>query len=255
MPNFLAHRICADITLQRLEGSPAAEIIGRHPASYLLGSQGADILYFRLTQLLRGRRGMVYHARMLHGQPIGKLAALGGEYLERSAGKRQFEDAFAYVCGFLCHHAVDENVHSLIGEKQVGLLRHRRIELDLDAFMSRHLCIEPGKRPSGRSSANGAAGLGGMAQWYNFIFSGLFSRKFSRKAYARDYRAMRRASLFLDRPGRIGKRKFIDRPMLPMCELRAMLAAALKGAWSAADIIDRMFLALHCGGQLLLTEQ
>jgi hypothetical protein len=254
LPNFMAHRICAGITLQRLEGSPAAEIIRRHPASYILGSQGADILYYRLTQLLRGRRGMVYHARMLHGQPIAKLAAMGGQYLEKAAGKRQFEDAFSYVCGFLCHHAVDQQVHSLIDTKQVGLLRHRHIELDLDAFMSRYLGIEPDKRPAGRRSAKGIAGFASLVQWYNFVFSGLFSRQFSRRAYARGYRAMRRASLFLDRPGLVEKRKTIDKPMLPMRESRALLAAALHGAWSAADIIGKMCCALELGAQLQARE-
>jgi hypothetical protein len=89
LPNFWAHRICADITLRRLEGSPAAEIIKRNTASYRLGSQGADMMYFRPMQLLRGRQGVVYHAKLLHAQPVEKLAAMSKKYLEGTSGKRQ----------------------------------------------------------------------------------------------------------------------------------------------------------------------
>jgi hypothetical protein len=241
LPNFWVHRICAEITLQRLEGSPAADIIMRNAVSYRLGSQGADLLYFRPTQLLRGRQGVVYHAKMLHSQPVAKLAAMSRSYLAGAAGKRQFASTFAYVCGFLCHHSVDQKVHPFIDAKAASVLRHRRIELDFDAFMSHELDIKPDKTNNHWSCMSDFIGFAGMSQWYNYMFVGLYSKKFSLRSYMRDYKAMRRASNILDRPRRLDKLKHNDRSVLPEEELRAMLNAAMEGACDAAAMINRLY--------------
>jgi hypothetical protein len=244
LPNFWAHRICADITLKRLEGSPAADMIKRNEASYRLGSQGADMMYFRPMQLLRGKRGVVYHAKLLHAQPIEKLANMSRRYLAGPAGKRQFASTFAYICGFLCHHAVDQKVHPLIDARAVSVLRHRRIELDFDAFISSELHIKHDKGNSHWTGMGEFAGFSGLAQWYNYMFHSLYSKKFSLRSYMRDYRALRRASVFLDRPRRLKKLKHTDRPVLSGQELRWMMSAALQGCRNAADMIDRMYAEL-----------
>lgn len=240
MPNFWTHRICADITLERLEGSAAADLIQKNIMSYRLGSQGADLMYFRPTQFLRGRSGVVYHAKMLHGQPVEKLAAISFRYLAGAAGKRQFESIFAYACGFLSHHAVDQKVHPFIESKAVSFLRHRRIELDLDAHMSRELDIRPGSNPRW-NGAGDFIGFADLAQWYNFMFHGLYNIRFSMRSYIKDYNAMRRISVFLDRPGKLEKRKEADRPALPEKELQAMLGAAILGAYHAAEMIEKLY--------------
>lgn len=253
MPNFFAHRICADITLRRLEGSPAAEIIKRNAASYRLGSQGADMMYFRPMQLLRGRRGAVYHAKVLHGQPVEKLAAMSQRYLAGAAGKRQFASTFAYVCGFLCHHAVDQKVHPHIQARTESLMRHRRIELDFDAFMSKELGILPDRSNAHWAGMGEFIGFAGLAQWYNYMFHALCNKRFSLRSYVKDYKALRRFSRFLNGPRKLRKEKYIDRPVLSAQELRTMLGSALQGCWSAADMINRLFAEL--AAQIGFAEQ
>ena len=245
MPNFWAHRICAGITLQRLEGTAAAEIIKNSAASYRLGSQGADMMYFRPLQFLRGHKGVTYHAKMLHSQPVMKLAAMSQRYLMGAAGKRQFASTFAYVCGFLCHHAVDQKVHPFIDQRTSSLLRHRRIELDFDAYISHTLDIRPDRDNHHWTGMSGYIGFPGLAQWYNFMFHGLFSKRFTMRSYVKDYRAMRRMSGILDRPARLEKQKHTERPVLAMADLKAMLGAAMEGAWNAADMITAMYQALE----------
>lgn len=240
MPNFWAHRICADITLERLEGSAAADLIKREITSYRLGCQGADLMYFRPTQFFRGRSGVVYHAKMLHGQPVEKLALMSGRYLAGASEKRQFDSIFAYACGFLGHHAVDQKVHPFIESKAVSALRHRRIELDLDAFMSRELDIKPGSNPRW-SGAGNFIGFADLAQWYNFMFHGLFNIRFSMRSYIKDYNAMRRISVFWDRPGKLEKLQYADKAVLPEQELNAMLGAAIDGAHQAAVMIENLY--------------
>lgn len=244
MPNFWAHRICAGITLQHLEGSAAADIIKRNAVSYRLGSQGADMMYFRPTQLLRGRSGVTYHAKMLHSQPVEKLATMSKKYMVGMAGKKQFASTFAYVCGFLSHHAVDQKVHPFIDAKAVSLLRHRRIELDFDSYMSRMLDIKPDREIPHWTDMGDFFGFVGLAQWYNHMFHGLYRKKFSLKSYMRDYKALRRASVVLDKPRRLEKLKHTDRPVLAEQELHAMLEAALEGAQDAAGMIEAMYLEL-----------
>jgi hypothetical protein len=240
LPSFWAHRICADITLERLEGSAAASLIKKDIASYRLGSQGADLMYFRPTQFIRGRSGVVYHAKMLHGQSVEKLATMSGKYLAGATGTRQFDSIFAYACGFLSHHAVDQKVHPFIETMAVSALRHRRIELDLDAHMSRELDIKPFSNPRW-SGAGDFIGFADLAQWYNFMFHGLFNIRFSMRSYMKDYNAMRRVSVFMDRPGKLEKLQYADRPVLPERELNSMLRAAMLGANQAAEMIEKLY--------------
>jgi hypothetical protein len=249
LPNFWAHRICADITLRRLEGSPAAELIKRNEASYRLGSQGADMMYFRPTQLLRGKRGVVYHAKLLHAQPIEKLAAMSRKYLAGPAGQRQFSSTFSYICGFLCHHAVDQKVHPMIEARVVSVLKHRRIELDFDAFLSNELHVKHDEGNAHWTGMGEFAEFAGLSQWYNYMFHGLCSRNFSMRSYIKDYKALRRASVFLDKPRRLQKAKHTERAVLTRQELNSMLSAALQGCWNAADLINRLYCDLDLGAQ------
>ena len=126
MPEFWAHSICANVTLQQLEQSPAAEMINRNTDSFILGSQGSDLLYFRPLHLLRGRKGIVYLATRLHRQPLENIAVNALKMLGGIARGAQYERAFAYVCGFITHHAVDQKVHPLIERHTERMIRHRR---------------------------------------------------------------------------------------------------------------------------------
>jgi hypothetical protein len=241
--------MCADITLKRLEGSPTADIIKGNEASYRLGSQGADMMYFRPTQLIRGKSGSVYHARLLHAQPVETLANMSRKYLAGLPADLRSEAMFAYICGFICHHAVDQKVHPLIDAQDAGVLRHRRIELDFDAYMTRELHIRHDKGNSRWMGMGEFMEFAELAQWYNYMFYGLCSKKFSTRSYVKDYKALRRASVFLDRPRRLAKHKHTQRPVISRQELRAMLNAALQGCWHAADMIDRMYCELQEGAQ------
>lgn len=241
MPNFWAHRICAGIALERLEGTNAADIIKSNAASFRLGSQGADMMYFRPTQLLRGRKGVVYHAKLIHSQPVAKLAELSGRYLKSAAGKRQFASTFAYVCGFLCHHSVDQMVHPFIDERTSSVLKHRRIELDFDAYMSKALDIRPDRDHHHWTGMSGFVGFAGLAQYYNYLFHGLFSKKFKLRSYIKDFKAMRRMSGLLDKPRRLDKARHTERPVLSEQELNDMLSAAIQGSWNAAAMIEDLY--------------
>lgn len=238
MPNFWTHWICANVMLEQLEGRAAAGIIKRNPISYRLGSQGADLLYFRPTQYILGRRGAVHYGRLLHDQPVDKLAALGFEHLRESAS----EGAIAYICGFLNHHAVDEAVHGLMDRYAAGPLRHRRIELDLDAYAAGKLEMLPGAKA--RTGLKDFHGMSGLSRWYNYLLGALCGSRFSPRSYRKDYRAMRRVSRIINRPRRLVKRKYADRPVLSRRELEALLAAALRGSAKAGTLayglIDRL---------------
>lgn len=241
MPNFWAHRICAGVTLDRLEGSPAAELIRQNAVSYRLGSQGADMLYFRPTQFLRGRKGVVYHAKMLHAQPVGKLAEMSRAYLAGTAGRRQFGSTFAYICGFLSHHAVDQRVHPYIERHTSHLMKHRRIELDFDAYLAGVMGVKPDHNRACWAGMADFVGMAGMALWYNHMFHNLYSKRFSLKSYKRDYKAMKRVSAIINRPKRLEKVKYTDKAVLTEKELHTMQQAALKGAAAAAVLIDRLY--------------
>jgi hypothetical protein len=135
-------------------------------------------------------------------------------------------------------------VHPYIEAHAASLLRHRRIELDFDAFMSKELDIRPGRSSTHWAGMGEFIGFAGLAQWYNFMFHGLCNKRFTQRSYVKDYKALRRASRFLNRPRRLDKEKHIDRPVLSVKELRAMLGSALQGCWNAAEMINRLYAEL-----------
>ena len=253
MPNYWAHRICAERMLRRLDGNIAAAIIRRNAASYRLGALGADLLYFRPTQFLRGQKGAVYHAKMLHSQPVETLARLSREYLEKLSGRR-LESVFSYVCGFLNHHAVDESVHARIETLTGNPLRHRRIELDLDAYLTHELAGTPDRGLHPWSDITGYVDFAGVALWYNHLFWSLYTKKFSLGSYIRDYRAARRASGLLDRPRRLTKSRHMERPLLTQAKMAAMASVAAAGTMMAEGLVRDMAAELDAPSRQTLSH-
>ncbi len=245
MPNFWAHRLCAGLTLEQLEGTMLADLIRNNSESFHLGSQGADMMYFRPLQFLKGRKGVTYHAKMLHSQPVELLAEMGRQYFASPVGQRQIGSTFAYVCGFLCHHAVDQMVHPFIESHTSSLLKHRRIELDFDAYLSNALGLCPDKANHHWMGISGFMGFAGLAQYYNFMFHKLFEKKFKPRSYIKDFKAMKRVSGLLDKPRRLEKPKHTDRPYLTDRDLRLMMAAALQGAEQAGVMIRALYQELE----------
>lgn len=241
MPNIWAHRICAGITLRRLGGSPAAELIRQNIASFRLGCQGADLMYFCPSQIVRGKKGMVYYANRLHAQPIETLMSIGRRYLKDACGDKQFAVMFSYICGFLCHHYVDQSIHKLIYARKANFLEHRRIELDLDAFLTRELNITHDKSNACWAGMGEFTEFAALAQWYNYILHDLYNKKFSTRSYVKDYKALRRVSIFLDRPF---KRKHAEKTLLPPQELRAMMNITLRSCFNVANTINMMYYEL-----------
>lgn len=243
MPDFWAHRICASLTLEQLRGSEAAEIIQRNQGSYRLGSQGADLLYFRPIQYCMGRRGVVYLAKLLHTVPVEQLASMSLWFLQTCKG-RQFESLFAYTCGFLCHHAVDQQVHSMIADLTDSTLRHRRIELDLDAFMARELDRSPDLKLRPWAGMY-VSELGSLTQWYNNLFQELYDRTVNQNACNKAYKMMRRASRFIHKPRRLVKPRHTERAVLTEQELHEMTRLARDGAAHGAELARWLYAQLE----------
>jgi len=231
--------ICANVTLQQLGDNSPADIIKRNAGSYYLGSQGADLLYFRPLQLLRGKRSEIRLASKLHHQPVEKLALMGFKFLLATSTRQQFESTFAYVCGFVTHHAVDQRVHPMILGHTDSLLKHRRIELDFDTYVARKLDRMPTEKAW--TGIDGFERFGDLSKWYNQMLYGLYRKELKVTAFKKAYKTMRRAASILNRPHRLEKSKYMNRALLSDSELNAMLMASLQGASDAAAMINRIF--------------
>lgn len=243
MPEFWAHSICANVTLQQLEQSPAAEMINRNTDSFILGSQGSDLLYFRPLHLLRGRKGIVYLATRLHRQPLENIAANALKMLGGIARGAQYERAFAYVCGFITHHAVDQKVHPLIERHTERMIRHRRIELDFDTYLAQELGYVPDEHAW--TQIDGFDDFTVLNEWYNRLLSGLRKKPLKASSIKKAYKNMKRASYLLNRPARLESARHADHPWLGEEDLQEMLAHALQGSTDAARIIDGLYLRLQ----------
>lgn len=140
MADFVSHHLFGQQALVVFP-APAQRAAAAHPACYYWGCQGPDPLFFRKIAL-----GSPLHklGNRLHSEKTDELfAALaqGVQCLTDAA----HEMAAAFFYGFLCHYALDSEVHPYVYYRQKQLCAvdarasasavHSQIESDIDAAL------------------------------------------------------------------------------------------------------------------------
>lgn len=137
MPSTYAHYRFGQDVLRALPDK-YQEVLLQEEALFSIGLHGPDILFYY--------KPFSHHA--IHGEG-GRMHRLTGRQYFSEAGKTFLERGprkadYAYLCGFLCHFALDRACHGYINDlAALGEVSHAEIESEFDRF----LLVEDGADP------------------------------------------------------------------------------------------------------------
>lgn len=140
MADFVSHHLFGE---QALTVFPAAvqQIAASHPACFRWGCQGPDPLFYRKIAF-----GSPLHklGNRMHSENADGLFAALAEGVQRLSGEAH-EIAAAYFFGFLCHYALDSEIHPYVYCRQEQIRSadaklsasavHCQIESDIDYLL------------------------------------------------------------------------------------------------------------------------
>lgn len=128
MPTTYAHYRFGKDVYERLPDS-LKESIDEYRGLYDIGLHGPDLLFYykALTKNPINQKGFAMHERP--GQEFFQAAAPIADAMTDSSPAR------AYLCGFLCHFALDSNCHPYVEQmvRETGVT-HSAIEAELDRY-------------------------------------------------------------------------------------------------------------------------
>lgn len=148
MADFVSHHLFGERAL-RVFPAPVQQLVQRHPASFRWGCQGPDPLFYR--KVLRGSPWHKLGNRM-HSEQTDPLFAALARGVHDLTGEAQ-QAAAAYFYGFLCHYALDSEIHPYVYCRQEQIRAadaklsasavHCQIESDIDYLLYERVCQAP----------------------------------------------------------------------------------------------------------------
>ncbi|MGL5677561.1 MAG: zinc dependent phospholipase C family protein [Cellulosilyticaceae bacterium] len=144
MPDTISHYLFGLDTTKNIPESPLYRIIKEHRNLFFIGCQGPDPMYYHRPYK---KENYSYVAARMHSEQTGYFLSSSLCYLKKFKDTPQFfEPCLAYICGMLCHYALDTTTHPYIfylggrfipddpsTHKYKGL--HKQIEMALDALL------------------------------------------------------------------------------------------------------------------------
>lgn len=140
MPSTYAHYVFGKEVFQKYPKS-LQERISPHLPLYHIGLHGPDILFY-YKPLSKNPVNQTGH--LMHDQPASLFFEKAAGLLRETEEDGLSDKRMAYLCGFLCHFALDSCCHSYVKKKiQVSGITHTEIEVEFD----RCLLVRDGKDP------------------------------------------------------------------------------------------------------------
>ncbi len=148
MPSLITHYLCGNAVY-------ANYTILNHRSVFNLGTQGPDIFFYYNAWPWAKSEGIPKLGNRIHEEKTGEFISEALRYTSKSDGVSK-NILTAYMCGYLCHYALDCRAHPYIFYR-TGFIRsgeaytpkytcyHRMFETALDVLMLKR---ELGKRPS-----------------------------------------------------------------------------------------------------------
>lgn len=149
MADFVTHTLFGERVITEMPAL-AQRIFHSHPASFYWGLQGPDLLFFR--KALFGSGPLHKYASMMHNEKNTELFSCMIQYID-ALDDTDKEIALSYFFGFLCHYALDSEIHPYVYCRQYELKKknpsvsgsafHCQIETDIDSALYPKLKKEP----------------------------------------------------------------------------------------------------------------
>ena len=148
MADFVSHHLFGRQALTVFP-APAQRAAACRPACFFWGCQGPDPLFYRKILL-----GSPLHklGNRMHSEKTDELFAALSRAVRDLSGDAQ-EIAAAYFYGFVCHYALDSEIHPYVYCRQVQFCTenpklsasavHSRIESDIDYLLYERACHRP----------------------------------------------------------------------------------------------------------------
>ena len=148
MADFVSHHLFGRQALTVFP-APAQRAAACRPACFFWGCQGPDPLFYRKILL-----GSPLHklGNRMHSEKTDELFAALSRAVRDLSGDAQ-EIAAAYFYGFVCHYALDSQIHPYVYCRQVQFCTenpklsasavHSRIESDIDYLLYERACHRP----------------------------------------------------------------------------------------------------------------
>lgn len=141
MPNIISHTLFLDELYESLDDE-LKEWMQSRKQLMQIGSNGPDILFFHgydPKRLLK-KKDVARLGNLMHKEKTNEFYLKAVECIEKEQNEEIRKDMIAYICGHLCHWALDSNVHPYVfyrtgtctGESAWW---HHRFESILDAVV------------------------------------------------------------------------------------------------------------------------
>lgn len=144
MPDIISHYLFGLDTTKTIADSSLYKIIKEHRNLFFIGCQGPDPMYYHKPYKSHNFNLVAYR---MHTEHTGYFLSSALCFIKKYKDTPHvYEPCLAYICGLLCHYALDITCHPYIlylggryltddptTEKYKGL--HKQIELALDALL------------------------------------------------------------------------------------------------------------------------
>lgn len=138
MPNLVTHALFTEDVLQKLHNP----MLNSHRKIMITGGQGPDYLFFHNAMFSKFVKPSPIrkYGTLFHSENINAFYASALHSIRQQKNRKIRDDMIAYVCGHLCHWALDSTAHPLIyyrtgNCKGRSSWAHHRYESLLDAAM------------------------------------------------------------------------------------------------------------------------
>lgn len=138
MPNLVTHTLFCEDVLDALDNP----MLNAHRRFFITGGQGPDFLFFHNSTPAKVMipSPLRKYGTLFHHESVNAFYQSALESIDRESNRSVRNDLIAYVCGHLCHWALDSTLHPLIYSRTgncegLSASRHHRYESLLDAAM------------------------------------------------------------------------------------------------------------------------
>lgn len=138
MPNLITHALFVEDVLDELKNP----MLDAHKQLVITGGQGPDFLFFHHSQpwKLWMKTPLRKYGNLFHHEKVNDFYTSAFFSIKHTQNEALKEDMISYVCGHLCHWALDSEMHQLIFSRTGNCIdrsgwAHHRFESLLDAIM------------------------------------------------------------------------------------------------------------------------
>lgn len=215
MADIITHTTFALDVVKTINNLKLVENIYKNKDLYFLGAQGPDVFFFHSLLPFNKRSSYKRFGNIMHETKTKAFLFESFNYLKSNYD----EKLLSYLLGFLCHHALDRNVHPYIyhvsgfGKKKYRG-NHLRIERAIDSyFITKYWDEEKPHRFKIHRLFNFEIDKKVFIPFYNYILLKVYNKNNGGKAFIKSFNNYKRYVKFIYDPMGVKKKiaKFFDK--------------------------------------------